>query len=614
MTAPRHLQDGRVAPEDRGPDPRLGARLPLGRRELLAVATMTIVGLNARLAYLHSSTGGHWERLTFPDEVSYYLAGARLIHEQGLAFFSTDRSLWNGPLVPLWVLLFSMRVAAVKVVNVLLVTGAGLLVWDAARARAGRMAGLLALALCTAHRPFSVFGPTILSEPPFVFLVTLSFWIALRHPGRRGWLVAAGVAMGLAALTRPTVQLWPLAALAISVALGTLLPVLAAHRRATAALLAGFCVVVVPVVARNALVLGRPAIANGFGAVLYLGNDLRRDGDEPVYSGFEFDTGEWTTPFAHLDSEGDRRLLRRALQTMAAHPADVALLTARKSARYLFGEPTSYLYPYRDIVSAARASTSEAGWGLFEMVTTLAAAMLGLAGIARRWRELPAFLAGSFVLYMTALHALTFPIPRLALPIFPILAIYAGGALADLASARRPGFRSTHGEVLAAAMIPVALAAMCFWNLGKPPYLVPGRYASSFDETQQADLSAWASRGLARAGDGWMKATEASPSLTGQLAPVHTKPNQAIVVRLAVRGSASRRRHETVRLAWSGGSSFGVRNSEPFEVLADGALHDYRIVPSAAAGWEGTIAALRIEFPDLAPGANIHVADVRVVR
>jgi 4-amino-4-deoxy-L-arabinose transferase-like glycosyltransferase len=608
-TAPRRLKCGRAEPENEGPRPGPGLTLPRGRRELLSVAAITAIGLAARLAHLHSTTGGHWGRLTFPDETSYYLAGARLIREQGLEFFSTDRSLWNGPLVPLWVLLFSMRVAAVKVVNLLLLACAGLLVWDAARARAGRTAGLVALLLCTAHPPFSVFGPTILSEPPFVFLVTLSFWVAHRSLGRREWMAVAGIVVGLAALTRPTIQLWPLFALALSVALGVLAPALRAHRRATAALLAGFCLVVVPIVARNALVLRRPAIANGFGAVLYLGNDLRRDGDEPSYSGFDFDTYEWTSPFTHLDSEGDRQLVRRALQSILAHPADVALLTARKAVRYLLGEPVSYLAPYRDIASAVRASRSAAGWALLEMVTTLTALLLGLAGIARRWRELPAFLAASFVVYMTALHALAFPIPRLALPLFPVLAVYAGCAAADLARGRGAGSRVC--EKVAAACVPVAVAGMCLWNLGRPALLVPPRYSTFFDQNTRVDLTGWTSLGLTNNGRGWAQAISPSPCIAGPVGPVIAAANQAILVRLSMRAP---RRLSTVRIHWSTGGPFDVSRSAAFDVLADGSPHDYRVVPSPTAGWSGSIRAFRLEFVDISTSSRVQVEDIRVVR
>ena len=57
----------------------------------------------AMLAYHHARTDGDFSALLYSDERSYYLAGAQGIQDQGLGWYLTPRSLWSGPLNPLWI-------------------------------------------------------------------------------------------------------------------------------------------------------------------------------------------------------------------------------------------------------------------------------------------------------------------------------------------------------------------------------------------------------------------------------------------------------------------------------------------------------------------------------
>ena len=95
---------------------------------------------------------------------------------------------------------------------------------------------------------------------------------------------------------------------------------------------------------------GKAGLANGLGAVLYLGGDLRRNGDEPVYSGVDFDTFRITTPYTHLDTEGDARLVAVAKDRMLQHPLATGALFIRKGARYLLGSFHGYFWPYNGLV------------------------------------------------------------------------------------------------------------------------------------------------------------------------------------------------------------------------------------------------------------------------
>ncbi len=273
-----------------------------------------------QLYHLFRANGGDLSALTYPDEINYYVGGAEQIRAEGLGYFLTARSLWNAPLYPLWIAVLGISVPLVKILNLLMICGAGAFIADASRRISSRWGGFAALVGYLLYYPLFVFGGTVLSEPPFIFAMVVAFWCWVVGKGSSfRWGCAAGVALGIGALIRPTIQLFPLLLL-----VGVVGSVFGRRSRQTGVVRAalgcflGAAVLILPYVAKNMVLFGRPTIANGFGAVLYLGSDLRKDGNEPVYSRMDFDTYEKTAPYTHLDSEGDSILARAALENLTA--------------------------------------------------------------------------------------------------------------------------------------------------------------------------------------------------------------------------------------------------------------------------------------------------------
>src|SRR4051812_26391519 len=74
--------------------------------ELLLVLALSLGSFAARILYL-IFVGPGLSESGFPDEKNYYLSAATFMQEHGvLEFFRTERSLWNGPVNPLWVYLW----------------------------------------------------------------------------------------------------------------------------------------------------------------------------------------------------------------------------------------------------------------------------------------------------------------------------------------------------------------------------------------------------------------------------------------------------------------------------------------------------------------------------
>jgi len=414
----------------------------------LIALLISALGVSAKLAYHYHVSRGDFSALIFPDEKNYYAAGAELFLKQGWSYFLTPRSLWNAPLSVLWIALWRIDVPLIKVLNVLLLGVAGFLLWDAARRSWGLLGAFLVLLLYNAHLPFFTWGPTILSEPPFCFLLVFSLWLMVAAPKGRFFL--CGLLLGLAALIRPSLQFYPLFALLFLGVLWLcskrLRKVITAARGLAGGLclLIGFSLPVVPYLVKNYVIFERLVLANGLGAVLYLGNDLRTNGDEPVYVGRDFDTFKITAPYTHLDSEGDRRLMAAARDNFKARPYETILLNLKKPFRFLFGSKAYHFYPYKSWFSLHK----NAGWkastaALFELTLTAMVVILGLAGMVYlSGNQVPRFFALSMVLYFVAVHSPLFPIPRMALPIFPYLLFYGAGSAKILLYLQRRGTQS----------------------------------------------------------------------------------------------------------------------------------------------------------------------------
>lgn len=394
----------------------------LSKSDYIALLGAVILFIAAALLFQLHYLPVHFGQASFPDEKNYYLNGARLIREYGIGYFFEPRSLWNAPLNIVWVWLLGENVSLIRVMNVLLMASAGVMLWDVCRRQGSKLSGYIAILVFYSHIPVLRFAGTILSEPLFVFFICASFW-AFSVSQVRSWAFTSGVLLGFATLTRPTPWLLPIWVLVLGRLFGS-----PREFRPYIAVLLGMLLITLPYMMKNYVFLDRFTIANGVGAVLFLGNDLKNNGDEPVYSGRNFDTYEITKPYKHLDTEGDRLLLSAAVKQILDNPIGTLMLTIRKPFRYLFGSYGYYLYPYRSLKELlTQASLAHLLLKAYELVMLLIVVTLGIRGMLSKEsssRQLRLF-AVLVVSYFVVVHTVLFPIPRLALPIFPILAVFA---------------------------------------------------------------------------------------------------------------------------------------------------------------------------------------------
>lgn len=333
-------------------------------------------------------------------------------------------------------------------------------------------AGLIAAGALAVAPPFVIEPSLLLTETLYIFLLAAGLWVYLRgcgleppgHPAAWRHLAAASVLLGLAALTRAALLLFPLA-LALH-----LLLVFGWRRglRRAALLLAVYSLIVstwtVYNLARwNRLVIG----AQGLAAFLYLG--AQAEG--------------WSGPQAT-----DQNLAQQAgVEEFPTEPDEQQALYRDVAARIIAGDPlgyaqkrlrelaSAYLQPHGTVFYGGPSLRElTANWwtsdrtfaGLLRLVQTesfwpklavyafhYAGLALGLAGVwrtRRAWRAaLP--LAG-FIAYTTLVHLALDAIPRYIFPTLPFWWVFAGVALAQLLDTRRrwpmpqlvKGFSSSH--------------------------------------------------------------------------------------------------------------------------------------------------------------------------
>jgi hypothetical protein len=574
-----------------------------------------LVGALLKLAYFDAYASGGLLDLEFPDEWVYYLPGAEMILDQGFGFFLEQRSLWNGPLNLLWIAMFGGEVLAVKLANVALSIGTGFLLWDVARRSFGRQAGLLAVVLYSLHLPFYVFTPTLLTEPLFIPLFSLFLWLVVLATDRAGRpliLGLAGAALGFATLARPTTQLLPFFLLGLVVLLALFVRLrpesdidMAALWKQSGLLLLGFVIVVAPYVAKNAIVLDKVGIANGAGAVFYLGNDLRTNGDEPSFSQMRFNTEEITAPYSHLDTEGDSRLIRATIDEIRERPLDIAWLQPRKAFRLLFGSADHYFRPQSDVVAFVQERSGLALLNVWDLVFTTFLVVFGVIGmITVPMRLLPRLTLIGSALYFVLVHTALFPIPRLALPIFPILVVFVAGFLT------RISVRWTIAGAVAALAVFLIVGFQGIWS---DDTTVSDRYVSYFDEVMVSGVGEPERTNDLIVDSGVLESVGTDPYLIFDVEDFDATLNQIVFIEVEAEAPPDGPESAAGQLFWSAeGVGFSEERSVRFPIEFGGDALIYPVSPSFRGPWEGEISRLRIDLPDGVPGARYNIAAVQV--
>lgn len=327
----------------------------------------------------------------------------------------------------------------------------------------GPLPALLAGAAVALYGPLVYVDTALLAEGLFVFLL-LAALLAYRPLSRsatlavpsRPWprAVLVGVLIGAAVLVRATaVALLPALALATLVdpAWGGRYGWRSARRWAIAAVVvAAGLALVLPIGRSMRQATGSSVVLQGYGGLnLYMGNDPAGDGVPSARVGAGWDRLDQEAADAGCvtAAEQDRYYVDKAGRAIADDPIGWLGLLAEKALWLIQADEIRDSHAYAFFRARSRALSLLPGFGLL-----FPFAVWGLV-VAIRRRQVPL----SWAIHLAIFAATCIGIivaSRYRLPMIPLLAIFAGLGLADVAGAIRSGEQR---QVLAA--VAVALAA-----------------------------------------------------------------------------------------------------------------------------------------------------------
>jgi hypothetical protein len=226
---------------------------------------------------------------------------------------------------------------------------------------AGRLAGLLAGLMVALSGPLLIYEHYLMSEALFTLTLTLGLLAlvaALRRPSAP-WLLAAGAAVALAALTRPIGQAVVPIALGLSFMLA--LPSWQAGLRRAVLVAAGIALVLAPWTVRNLALHGTTGADGALGQAL-IGRTVRHD------RGFRYDDPQ------RPDPDPTRTAARRIIQQEAdgGEPSGGTITARVREELNLTQAQTSALLRELALAEIAErpghylATTRQMAWELFE--------------------------------------------------------------------------------------------------------------------------------------------------------------------------------------------------------------------------------------------------------
>lgn len=377
---------------------------------------LLIIALAVRLASI-------WKVgvLVSGDSVSYLALAKNLAFHHVFSLDEGAKTLLPGaPRPPLYPLLIAALwwgeaapVTAVLVLQAVLGAATVALVYLIARDQFSRRTAILAGVGMVFARMSCLYTATILTETLFTFLIALGvfFWGRQRS-------VLAGIAFGLAALTRTTILPFLL--------LLFLIPLLPTWRRQWRMYIT-IGVVALAVssiwVTRNAVVLGRfiPIQESGFGQVLLLGTFETQTLSGRIWNGSEWTGDQDLHPLSKVDErlngmERERVRMRLALGRVANDPSHWLVVRAQQYPRLFIDD--SVIYENEPPLLILKRI-------LFHLCNLIIIALAVFGAFTERARFASLSHVTLFPAFILLIHLPLWIEPRFTLPMMPMVAILA---------------------------------------------------------------------------------------------------------------------------------------------------------------------------------------------
>lgn len=399
-------------------------------------------GLLVRLIFLQEIGGTGFKIV---DERHYYQLASSLFSGLGFAW-GPDRltsirpPLYPGFLYMVWTMMGEKSLYAVRAIQVILSLANVVLLYFLGRRLFNQRVALWAAGIFCFYPSMIAFNFLLLTEVLFTFLVTLFVlaYVILLQSNRGIIAVGAGLALGLAALTRSI--LWPLPLVLCPLMFFTLSGTKTTKLKLVALLFLGYALIVTPWAVRNTNLQGVVTIVNSMGGLtLMMGNyehtpvDRAWDpttlrGEHSIFQNMKTEhpeSSEWT------EGQKEKWAQRKAVAFMLENPGTTIKRSMIKWGSFwglertiLAGFHLNYYDPPRWFALLTTVVIPLS----YTLVMILACLGMFLA-IPEDRRAHWFFLL--LLLFVSGLHALVFGHSRYHLPLMPLLIVYAASAISS---------------------------------------------------------------------------------------------------------------------------------------------------------------------------------------
>ena len=274
------------------------------------------------------------------DAPSYISIAHSLLSGHGYSEDGVNPTALRMPFYPLFLagifFISNTGLVAVKIVQSIVGSASCVFVFLLARNLIGSKHGVIAGILAACYLPWAFMDVSILSESLYMFLIAaMLVFLTAHHRKMSERIVFSGLFAGLAALTRPN-------GIITVLFIGVGLILIEKYRRFAPVFLAVAVIVILPWIARNALVFHRFMPTSSLsGLALYNSYVLPKEG-------FGFNTLDGLPDeFFALQDEGkkDAFLVRHTVSWIARHPKEVLKLLVQKVGFMVYPFDMQWLEP-----------------------------------------------------------------------------------------------------------------------------------------------------------------------------------------------------------------------------------------------------------------------------
>ncbi|MEP7156146.1 MAG: glycosyltransferase family 39 protein [Betaproteobacteria bacterium] len=341
------------------------------------------------------------------DAVHSYMPLARKLLDEGPAFLLTEQAMQVPPFAYVFPALFGADLLFQAQLHMVLSVIALLALYRTGLLMHSHVAGLACAAAYGLTPNLWPFMATASVDPIHIFLIALWTWsLAEGESGKRWGFVVAGVVMGLATLTRATTLYF----LPLIIVLGWW-----CSRRPGAnagfwkGVLHGHAIAlafVAPVLIKNLVMFGIPAVSTGAGIALLLGSHPLMWGMDGSYFNIANDHIAAMAPGqSHLDVASDKSMLALARFMIWDQPFFTAKMYATKVVMFLFVTNREWVMP----VELLR------GWRI--VFIALAACAMPLARLRPLVTLLLVYVLFQLAIHTPALYAHRYSVGALEVPL-----------------------------------------------------------------------------------------------------------------------------------------------------------------------------------------------------